>query len=72
MEQTRALALEISEKAPMSIALAKEYLQRCPGQDFETTLEQETKAILACMDSLDWHEGHAAFSEKRRPKFVGR
>jgi enoyl-CoA hydratase len=72
MEQTRALALEISEKAPLSIAFAKELLQRCPGEDFETTLEREAKAILACMDSLDWHEGHAAFNEKRKPKFSGR
>jgi enoyl-CoA hydratase len=72
MEQTRALALEISEKAPMSIAFAKSYLHRSPGQDFGTTLEQETKAILACMESSDWHEGHRAFREKRKPKFIGR
>ncbi len=72
MEQARALALEISEKAPISIAFAKELLQRSPGRDFETALEQETKAILACMDSADWHEGHAAFREKRKPKFLGR
>ncbi len=72
MEQARELALEISEKAPMSIAFAKDCLQRSSGLDFETALEQETTAILACMESLDWHEGHAAFREKRKPKFTGR
>ena len=35
-------------------------------------LELETKAILTCMKSEDWREGLLAFSEKRRPRFVGR
>ena len=67
-----ALASEIAGKGPISIAFAKEYLQRSPDQDIETVLDLETKAILTCMRSEDWHEGLRAFSEKRKPKFIGR
>lgn len=72
LEDAHSLALTIADKAPISIAFAKECLERSPGLDLESALELETKAILACMDSEDWHEGLAAFSEKRKPRFVGR
>jgi enoyl-CoA hydratase len=72
LEEARSLASAIAEKAPISIAFAKEYLQRSPALDFGSALELETKAILACMESADWHEGLAAFSEKRKPKFTGK
>jgi len=72
LEETRSLALELSGKGPISIAFAKDYLQRSPGFDVEEALDLETKAILTCMDSEDWQEGLRSFSEKRNPKFVGR
>jgi enoyl-CoA hydratase len=71
-DETRALALEIAEKAPISIAYAKKHLQRASGVDFETALGLEEEAILDCMRSDDWQEGLRAFGEKRRPRFVGR
>jgi enoyl-CoA hydratase len=70
--EARALAMEISEKAPIPMAFAKGYLQRSPSLDMETVLELEAEAILACMESDDWKEGLSSFSEKRTPKFIGR
>ncbi len=72
LEEARSLALEIAERAPISIAFAKKHLQSSPGLAIEIALDEEAKAILACMDSEDWHEGLRAFSEKREPRFVGR
>lgn len=71
LDEARALALEIAEKAPISIAFARQYLQRSPGLGIEAALDLEAKAILACMDSDDWKEGLAAFSERRKPRFAG-
>jgi len=70
--EARALAMEIAEKAPISIAIAKGYLQRSPALSMETVLELEAEAILSCMESEDWKEGLSSFSENRTPKFVGR
>jgi enoyl-CoA hydratase len=72
LDEANALALKIAGKGPLSIAFAKEYLQRSPTLDIETALDLETKAILACMNSEDWQEGLRAFSEKRKPRFIGR
>ena len=70
--EARALAIEIAEKAPIPIAIAKGYLQRSPALNMETVLDLEAEAILACMESEDWKEGLESFTEKRTPKFVGR
>jgi enoyl-CoA hydratase len=72
LDEARSLASAIAEKAPISIAFAKELLQRSPDLDFASALELETKAILTCMESADWREGLDAFSEKRKPKFTGK
>jgi enoyl-CoA hydratase len=71
-EEARALASALAEKAPLSMDYAKKYLRLSPGLEFGEVLELETKAILSCMETEDWHEGLAAFSEKRKPRFKGR
>ena len=38
----------------------------------ETVLLAESEAILACMNTEDWHEGIRSFGEKRKPVFRGR
>jgi enoyl-CoA hydratase len=72
IDEARALARAISEKAPVSIAFAKRLLQSGPDLDYPAALERETEAILACMESEDWKEGIRAFAEKRKAKFLGR
>ena len=70
-DEANGLALKIAGKGPISIAYAKDLLQRSPGLDIAGALEIETNAILACMNSEDWQEGLRAFSEKRSPRFTG-
>lgn len=66
------LARQIAEKAPISMAFAKEQIQRAPARDLKTVLLVEAEAILACMKTSDWAEGIASFREKRRPVFKGK
>ncbi|MFW5862926.1 MAG: enoyl-CoA hydratase/isomerase family protein [Spirochaetota bacterium] len=63
---------KLGEKAPVSMKLAKERLQNSGELDFATALHLETDAILACMDTEDWHEGVQAFAEKRKPEYKGK
>jgi enoyl-CoA hydratase len=62
----------LAEKAPVSMAFAKKRLQESASLDLETVLDLETDAILACMDTEDWHEGVRAFNEKRKPIYKGK
>lgn len=63
---------ELAQRAPVSLAFAKELIQKAPEADLEAVLAAETEAILACMDTEDWHEGIASFQEKRKPSFKGK
>ena len=72
MSEALGLAKELAEKAPISIGFAKKLIQQAPHRDLETVLLAESEAILACMNTEDWHEGIASFAEKRKPKFRGR
>jgi len=72
LDRARRLALELADKAPLSMALAKRLLQRGPGLSLEEALGEETEAILSCMETEDWREGIRAFAEKRKPRFRGR
>jgi enoyl-CoA hydratase len=71
-DEALALAREIADKAPISIAFAKRLLQRGPDLDYSAALDDETEAILTCMESDDWKEGIRAFLEKRKARFLGR
>jgi enoyl-CoA hydratase len=72
LTEARKMALELSEKAPVSVVLAKRHLHESPDLRLETVLDLEAEAILECMKTEDWHEGLRAFSENRKPKFLGR
>lgn len=72
MDEAMALAGRLAERAPLSMALAKELLGRAPGLDLETVLRLEAEAILACMGTEDWAEGIRAFAERRAPRYEGR
>lgn len=72
MDEVRKFAQTMAEKAPLSMRFAKRRLQQSPALDLETVLHLEAEAILACMDTEDWHEGIRAFNEKRKPQYRGR
>jgi enoyl-CoA hydratase len=65
LTEARKMALELSEKAPVSVVLAKRHLHESPDL-------RQAEAILECMKTEDWQEGLRAFSENRKPKFLGR
>jgi len=62
----------LAEKAPISMSLSKALIRQALYRDLETVLLAESEAILACMNTEDWHEGIRSFSEKRKPVFKGR
>ena len=71
MDEVRKFAQTMAEKAPLSMRHAKRRLQQSTALDLETVLHLEAEAILACMDTEDWHEGIRAFNEKRKPQYRG-
>ncbi len=72
MDFSIKFAGELSEKAPISMKFAKKYIQKSPLLDIDTVLTLEAEAILACMNTEDWHEGINAFMEKRKPVYKGK
>ena len=62
----------IAAKAPLSIAFAKDQIQRAPHHDLRTVLHTEAEAILASMNTEDWAEGIASFKDRREPSYKGR
>ena len=65
------LAAQIADKAPISIAFAKQQIQDAPQRDLETVLMAEADAILGCMTTADWQEGVDSFAERRKPVYRG-
>lgn len=72
MPTAEELAATLAARAPLSMAFAKDQLQRAPLRDLGTVLQLEAEAIVACMATEDWAEGIASFREKRTPEFKGR
>jgi enoyl-CoA hydratase len=72
METALSMADDLSEKAPLSMKLAKDMLHNSRFHDIETVLKHETEAILSCMETEDWHEGIQSFMQKRKPVYKGK
>jgi enoyl-CoA hydratase len=72
LEEAKVFAHTLAEKGPIAMSYAKKRLQESFAMDLESVLDLETKAIVACMDTEDWHEGVAAFHEKRKPVYKGK
>lgn len=72
LDEAILLARELSERAPISLQLAKEHLHNSYHRDIASVLQSEAEAILSCMGTEDWHEGVRSFSEKRKPDYRGR
>jgi len=71
-DETIKFAKNLAEKAPISMSMAKKYLHESSFMGLDDVLNNETEAILSCMETEDWQEGLDAFSEKRKPIYKGR
>lgn len=67
-----AIALEIAQRAPFGVRLAKEALRRSATLDFATVLRTEMSAQMIAATTEDHVEATTAFAEKRPPEFRGR
>ncbi len=66
--ETRALAAEIAENAPLTIKASKRAIDALAGRPVEEDLKT---LAAACFASADYAEGQRAFLEKRKPRFTG-
>jgi len=64
-----ALAAEVAEGAPLSLAAAKMSIRGCLGEVDARDVRAATEAVHA---SEDYKEGPRAFAERRKPNFRGR
>jgi enoyl-CoA hydratase/carnithine racemase len=67
-----ALAETIAGNAPLTLRAAKAAIRAAAQLPGAPSSDQCEALAAACFDSSDYAEGHAAFLEKRAPKFSGR
>ena len=70
--EARKLALQISQKAPVAVRLAKEAILKAFDTPLDEGLQYERRNFYLLFSTDDMKEGMAAFTEKRPPKFKGR
>lgn len=62
----------IGANAPLTIRATKLASTELLKAEAERDLAMVQRAVEACFDSADYHEGRTAFMEKRPPRFTGR
>jgi 2-(1,2-epoxy-1,2-dihydrophenyl)acetyl-CoA isomerase len=72
MAEAQAWARRIADAPPAAVALVKRSVYRAASASLDEMLDAELEAQLALFAGEDFHEGLAAFFEKRQPKFTGR
>lgn len=69
LAEARALALQMSERSPSAIRLAKEAIEHSMEMDFARASRLEADLFALCFTTPDCREGIRAFLEKRPARF---
>ncbi len=72
LEDAKALARTVAEKAPIAVRLATEAIDVALNSPLDAGLEFERKAFYLLFATEDKKEGVDAFVNKRKPSFKGR
>jgi enoyl-CoA hydratase len=72
LDEAKRLALEVAQKPPISVRLAKEAVTKAFESTVEAGIELERRSFYFLFASEDSHEGIEAFIEKRKPEYHGR
>ena len=70
--EAKKLAMQISQKAPVAVRLAKEAVLKAFDTPLEEGLQYERRNFYLLFSTEDMKEGMKAFTEKRLPRFKGR
>lgn len=70
--ETQAMVDLLVAGPPRGLALTKDALEREADMDLGAALDHEAKVQAELMAEDDFHEGFAAFTERRPPRFGGR
>jgi enoyl-CoA hydratase/carnithine racemase len=72
LAETRALANEIANNAPLAVQGAKRMMRMALAEQFDDHVHHVYLQLLPLFQSSDFREGMKSFLEKREPKFQGR
>jgi enoyl-CoA hydratase len=71
-EAVRQFALELTQKAPVAIKVAKALINKGAGMSLDAALALEREGFGVVASTEDLQEGVSAFTEKRKPVFKGK